>query len=138
MNKRKGACLFHPEGGSQHILGDDIKTFKNPNATFAQRGLAGVSILGTVAPPLKGAKGVKVAEELIDASKVFTADQAALIDLAKAAKRTGVSSEDAETLLKWADEYNVPGRGPEVHPNRPFGKNEHIHIGPVDHIFINQ
>lgn len=27
-------------------------------------------------------------------------------------------------------------RGPEEHPNRPYGKEPHGHVGPVDHIPI--
>jgi RHS repeat-associated protein len=65
----------------------------------------------------------------------YSDDATALIKLAKRAKRTGVSSDDADTLIKWADEYGLPHRGPEIHPNRRFNK-EHIHIGPVPHIPI--
>ena len=61
-------------------------------------------------------------------------DAAALIKLAKRAKDTGISVDDAKTLLKWAKEYNVPARGPEIHPNRPKVNFPHIHIGPVKHI----
>ena len=67
----------------------------------------------------------------------FGKDANALIQLAKDAKRTGVSPEDAETLLQWAKEYKVnPARGPEIHPNRNFNV-PHIQIGPVNHIPIN-
>ena len=41
---------------------------------------------------------------------------------------------EANILLQWADEYNVPSRGPEVHPGRPMGQEAHIHIGNVNHI----
>lgn len=62
------------------------------------------------------------------------ADQEALVDLAKEAKKKGgVSEDEAQTLLDWGNEYNVPSRGPEVHPNRPFNV-PHIHVGPVGHI----
>jgi hypothetical protein len=64
-------------------------------------------------------------------------DAEALVDLAKGAKRTGVSPADAETLLDWADEVGLPRRGPEIHPKRSFNV-EHIHVGPVDHIEVNQ
>jgi RHS repeat-associated protein len=67
----------------------------------------------------------------------YSDDAAALIDLAKQAKRTGVSPADAETLLKWADEVNLLRRGPEVHPKRNIDF-EHIHIGPVDHIPVKR
>ena len=66
----------------------------------------------------------------------FNPDQDALIELAKDAEnRGGVSGNDAQTLLDWANEYNIqpPAHGPEIHPNRNFNI-WHIHIGPVDHI----
>ena len=68
-----------------------------------------------------------------------TPDQQALVALAKDAKRVGgVSEADAKTLVGWADEYNLPARGPEVHPNRtePTSNAPHIHVGPVGHIPI--
>ncbi|MEK6627409.1 MAG: RHS repeat-associated core domain-containing protein, partial [Bdellovibrionota bacterium] len=63
-----------------------------------------------------------------------TPDQAALIDIAKQMQRTGMTPAQAATMRRWANEYKVPFRGPEVHPNRPFGKEPHYHVGPVDHI----
>lgn len=62
-----------------------------------------------------------------------TPDQAALIQLAKEAKRNGVTSPEAQIFLDWAKEYNVPARGPEVHPTRNYN-SPHIHVGSVDHI----
>ncbi len=73
----------------------------------------------------------------------FGKDANALIQLAKEAKRTGISPEDAQTLLEWAEEINaneatkvLPIRGPEIHPNRNYNL-PHIQIGPVNHITIN-
>jgi hypothetical protein len=66
----------------------------------------------------------------------FDKNQDALIQLAKGVQRSGISSRDAKTLLDWAKEYGVTARGPEMHTNRTFGQFIHIHIGPVDHIFI--
>jgi RHS repeat-associated protein len=67
----------------------------------------------------------------------FTADQDAVIQLAKGAKQCGgITLDEAKTLVKWAEEYNLPARGPEVHPWRPFGRSPHIHIGPINHIPI--
>jgi RHS repeat-associated protein len=68
------------------------------------------------------------------AAKVFTPNQAALVDVAKQAKRTGVSPDDVKVLKTWGDEYGVKVRGPETHPRRPHGKKPHIHVGPIDHI----
>lgn len=66
----------------------------------------------------------------------FTKDQEALIDLAKEAqKRGGVTIDEAKILKDWSKEYNLPFRGPEIHPNRNFN-SPHIHIGPVNHLRI--
>ena len=71
-------------------------------------------------------------------TKEHTPDQEAAIDLAKGAKHTGVSPEDAETLVEWGNEVGLtpPSHGPETHPDRkqPSSQNPHIHVGPVDHI----
>ncbi|MCL6592264.1 MAG: RHS repeat-associated core domain-containing protein, partial [Firmicutes bacterium] len=72
----------------------------------------------------------------VSAAGRFTRDQDTLIQLAKEAKRTKITPEDANTLIQWAKEYGLPYRGPEIHPNRPLGRFPHIHIGPVNHIFI--
>jgi hypothetical protein len=70
-------------------------------------------------------------------AKPFSGDQAALVDLAKQAQRTGgVTAQEAQTLRQWAQEYGLPFRGPEVHPNRPFGQFPHIHVGPVNHLSV--
>lgn len=61
-------------------------------------------------------------------------DQHALIELARDANRTGTTPAQANTLLQWAAEYGVPGRGIESHPGRPHGQYPHIHIGPINHI----
>jgi RHS repeat-associated protein len=45
-----------------------------------------------------------------------TGDQDALIKIAKRAKRTVVSSEEAEILQEWAEEFDVPFRGPRRIP----------------------
>jgi hypothetical protein len=74
-------------------------------------------------------------EEAANNGQRYGPNQQALVDLAKQAKRTGVTPEQARTLIQWANEYGVrPARGPEAHPARPFGSQPHIHLGPVDHI----
>ena len=71
-------------------------------------------------------------------SKRHSADQEAVVSLAKEAKKSGgVNEQDARALVEWGHETGLPSRGPEAHPNRAFGKNPHIHVGPVDHIPIN-
>ena len=70
--------------------------------------------------------------------KCFTPDQQALVDLAKQAnRRGGVTWKEAGILVGWGLEVGFTPencRGPECHPNRPFGKFPHIHIGPINHI----
>jgi hypothetical protein len=69
----------------------------------------------------------------VDSDKRFSPDQQALIDLAKQAKKLGISPENAETMKDWAKEHGVDSRGPETHPGRNLDF-PHIHIGPIDHI----
>jgi RHS repeat-associated protein len=64
----------------------------------------------------------------------FDPEQQALIELAKAAKRRGVTRDEGDTLVEWAREHGLEGRGPESHPGRPYGQNPHYHVGPVKHI----
>jgi hypothetical protein len=68
-----------------------------------------------------------------------TPNQQAVIDLAKEAKKAGgVTAKDANTLMQWADEYNIYNHGPEIHPNRPGAASNilHFHIGKQGHIPI--
>jgi RHS repeat-associated protein len=74
----------------------------------------------------------------LQAGKHFDVDQNALIQLVKELQRKGkISGDDTKTLLDWAKGYGLRHRGPEVHPDRPFGKYPHIHIGPLDHIWVD-
>jgi hypothetical protein len=71
-------------------------------------------------------------------SRGFDPDQDALVQLAKEAEaKGGVTPDQASTLEEWADEYRVPFRGPETHPNRKFNQ-PHIHVGPVNHILLQE
>ena len=119
------------------MLGNDIKTLKSPHSSLTQKGMAGVGIMGTFAPPLKGVTGAKFADKLLDTSKIFNPDQAALIDLAKDAKRANIGADEAKVLVEWAKEVGLPFHDIMTHPNRKFGQFPHINIGPVKHIFIN-
>ncbi len=69
-----------------------------------------------------------------ECGEAYTGDQDALIKIAKEAKRNGLSPEDVEVLREWAEEYDVPFRGPEEHPGRPIGSQPHIHVGSQNHI----
>jgi len=51
-------------------------------------------------------------------------------------KKGGLSEDEANALIDLAKDAGVRARGPESHPDRPFGKNPHIHVGPVNHICI--
>ena len=68
--------------------------------------------------------------------KNFSKNQQAVIDLAKDAKRTGISSTNAETLSGWANEYGVKpvlNHGPHLGTQIDF---PHIRIGKINHIRI--
>ncbi len=113
-------------GGSTQLAG---KIF-DFNAACANFGTAG-EIGGVVGV------GLGLFDGETEAELAFTAEQDAVIQLAKDAKRSGgLTQGDAGTLREWAKEYGLPSRGPEIHPNRPgwAGENPHIHIGPVNHI----
>jgi len=62
------------------------------------------------------------------------AEQSALIEMAKSDKKAGVTPADAQAYRDLGKESGVPVRGPETHPKRPYGREPHIHVGPVDHI----
>jgi hypothetical protein len=70
-----------------------------------------------------------------DNGKRHTPDQEALNEIAKKAKKTGVTNSEADILLQWAKEYNFnpqrDDRGINHWQNPP---KEHIHVG--DHILI--
>ena len=131
------------------------EVWDNPSSKEAWTGL-GMTLLAWVPGIGDAAKGIgrgslNAAEEIGEAaaknldnlSKLpsngirFSDDASALIDLSRQSKRTGVTESNAATLLEWAKEYNVPFHGPEQHLNRNF-KDLHIHIGPIDHIKVNE
>ena len=65
-------------------------------------------------------------------------NQDALIQLAKEINKSGTTAENANILMEWVEEYNVPYHGIEIHPNRsgPNSKIPHFHIGKTGHIPI--
>jgi hypothetical protein len=119
-------------------IGNDINVFRNSNSSIAQKGWAGLGIIGAVVPPVRGLKAPKVIEGIVDTSKIFSPDQAALIELAKEAKRTGVSADDAKTLLNWADEYGIKPALDHTGSNaHDWGYGyDHIRIGQQNHIEV--
>ena len=127
--------------------------FEQATATFAIASLMGASVAGSSVLLLDSAaaaglvihdlqqQDAAVAEaanlilQVENQGSRFGPNQQALVELAKEAKRGGVTPEQARTLIQWANEYGVkPARGPEAHPGRQFGSRPHIHVGPVNHI----
>lgn len=73
--------------------------------------------------------------------KKFSEEKQALVEMAKKDKKDGMTSGDMEAYKDLNKDLPDPFpdnkvRGPEVHPNRPHGKEPHGHVGPVDHIPI--
>jgi hypothetical protein len=63
----------------------------------------------------------------------FDADQQALVEIAKQARRNGVSMDQALILQMWAIELRMKGRIDGPHG----GYGVHLHIGPIGHIPIH-
>ena len=85
----------------------------------------------------RGARRLDWADETGAIGRRFTGDQGALVDLAKTGKQAGgVSPDDADTLVDWADEFGLSFHDIKIHPSRAgwAGQNPHINIGPVRHI----
>lgn len=85
--------------------------------------------------------GYVASDSPIAPSKKFSKDKQALVDMAKKDKKTGMTKEDMQAYKDLNKELPDPFptnkvRGPEVHPNRPHGKEPHGHVGPVNHIPI--
>jgi hypothetical protein len=80
---------------------------------------------------------VGTGQVLVHNCSPFSLDQDALVQLAKAAKRSGLSTIDAQTLLDWAEEYGLDSKGGYIHTHDWAGMTPHIHIGPVDHIPVS-
>ncbi len=98
-------------------------------------GLLAVGVLGTVA----------CGDLLVAPKKTprFSSEKQALVDMAKDAKRTGITPDDMEAFKQLNKELPDPFpsnkvRGPEAHPKRgPHARKPHGHVGPVDYIPIN-
>ncbi len=62
-------------------------------------------------------------------STKFNDDQRAVIELAKGSQK-GLSREEAETLVGWANEYGLKNHLPMIHPNRGgiWSYTEHIKV----------
>ena len=82
------------------------------------------------------------AKEVGAASKVFSKEKQALVDMAKADKKAGMTAADMQAYKDLNKKLPDPFpsnkvRGPEAHPSgAPSSQAPHGHVGPVDHIPI--
>jgi len=82
----------------------------------------------------------KSVEKAADAGKVFSKEKQALVDMAKADKKTGITSGDMKAFKdlnkKLPDPFPTNKvRGPEAHPTGAASSQApHGYVGPVDHI----
>jgi uncharacterized protein RhaS with RHS repeats len=93
----------------------------------------GADVGGALIP---GATGLGLAVRTTKALE-HTADQRAVIELAKEAKRKGITQEDARTLLDWAKEHNITPAVNHIGTDHWIG-GDHIRVGPVNHIPVRQ
>lgn len=88
-----------------------------------------LDLLGAAIP---GITGLGRANKLV---RGFNANQDALIQLAKEARRKGVTTSEAQTLLEWAVEYGVKPALNHINTTHWVG-GPHIRVGPVNHIRV--
>ncbi|MDH4101742.1 MAG: RHS repeat-associated core domain-containing protein, partial [Nitrospirota bacterium] len=109
----------------------DINNLINDPCNRGENSIAlGLDVIGAIIP---GATGLGAGYK----GSRHSDDIAALIDLAKEAKRKGISKIDAEQLLKWAKEYGVEPSHDHIGTDHWKINNapvDHIRIGPVNHI----
>ena len=96
----------------------------------------------------KIADGTKVVDKAKDNSKVFSKAKQDLVEMAKQDKKAGgMTKADFQAYKdlnnELPDPFTTTGKkpqihGPEFHPNRGSvtSQQEHVHIGPVNHIPI--
>jgi hypothetical protein len=143
--------------GSVYDAYDTVKTLVDPNAGALEKGAAaGGAMMGAVLPGAGygvGAKAaVKNADNIVDAAKdivtagknVFSEAKQALVAMAKADKKRGITEADMEAYKALNKELPDPFpankvRGPETSPTRgPASQKPHGHVGPVNHIPIKK
>ena len=128
--------LFDTIADIGFIIWDVYDVITDPENKGENLTALGLDVAGACVPFATGlGKGYKAGKKALK----FTADQDALIKLARDAKKAGLTADESKILREWSKEYKVPYRPAvdsphEIHPNRPIGKNPHIHVGPVDHI----
>jgi len=90
----------------------------------------GILMQQMVAPAMEIARIIDVRINQLEAARN------ALDSIARQVERLGITSEEAQIMMDWADEYNVPrSKGFERHLGRNYDK-WHIRIGSHDHITI--
>lgn len=130
------AVDFLPGIGDGKGIYDAIKEPSAPNIIAAGVGLVpGGEIVGGIVKHSAKSVGKSV-------SKIFSKAKQALVDMAKADKRTGITKADMEAYKELNRELPDPFptnkvRGPEAHDSGgPHSLEPHGHVGPVDHIPI--
>ncbi|PRH81414.1 hypothetical protein C6N40_12900 [Arenimonas caeni] len=100
-----------------------------------------VNVIAAVVGVVPGA-GDLAGKALKKAAKVFSKEKQALVEMAKADKRTGMTEADMKAYQELNSELPDPFppekvRGPEAHDSgAPSSQEPHGHVGPVDHIPI--
>jgi hypothetical protein len=131
--------------GASFGLSDRIANWISPGASCTVSQNRFDQFLGGAASSIAGGEALSslrssaLVDEAGSIGQRFTEDQQALVELAKLARATGgVTSEEAESLVDWAKEFelNPSSSEPEIHPGRSGwgSENLHIRIGPVNHI----
>jgi len=150
FNPRAGLNSFNEHANPAYLAltgyYNEWEATENGCGLATELGYGGEGVLGaagTLSAALGGAEAIDVLGDLGPFDETgavgvgHSGDQRALVQLAKLAKQTGgVTQQDAQSLLDWADETGLPKSGPEIHTGRPGwgGQNLHIRIGPVNHI----
>ncbi len=123
------------------VIGDikgAVEAFQDPTpANIVGAGAGVVPVVGDFA-----AKVIKDADKIVDATKRFSKEKEALVDMAQADKKAGITTGDMQAykdlnagLPDPFDSKQV--RGPEAHlSGAPTSQEPHGHVGPVDHIPI--
>jgi len=96
--------------------------------TWQNIGYASVSVVALALPFVPNAVGYVRHGAEVGRALRHSDDAAALVNLAKQAKRTGVTPEEARILTGWADELGVYSRVDPPHPGRATDFR-HLKIG---------
>jgi RHS repeat-associated protein len=109
-------------------------------------GVATASMFTPIGPEVMAgraiARGAFAAKEAQTASRVFSSEKQALVEMAKADKKAGMTAADMQAYKDLNKKLPDPFpsnkvRGPEAHnAGAPSSRQPHGHVGPVDHIPI--